>query len=293
MLRLAVRHPFLLPPSSSVRQSCLGLPPGRVRPHGCPVCYASICRGFIWNQHQQSVFIWGLQRSQGLWTELHSRPLHDSHQAMSIRSFTWKEARFSVSNSPQRRPHTSCCLKIHFSPLENATQPCALSKMRVIREMMRNAVSMIARDEKTILFNISALYWNLIHTGESVQIINAQLGVDSRTKFTLALGSNLVSYTVKLPTGQELRIYISNLAVYCHNQKWTRAGLHWLRRAHSTSLLIATFSASHWSLKSVLMEVFTPQKAVNATNQKRCYLSTNHCLPLSQNLSIKFKQLLD
>ena len=115
---------------------------------------------------------------------------------MSIRSFTWKEARFSLPNSPKRRPHNSCCLKLHFSPLDNATQPCALSKMRIIREMMRNAVSMIARDEKTILFNISAFYWNLIHTGENVQIINAQLEVDSRTKFTLALGSNLISYTL-------------------------------------------------------------------------------------------------
>lgn len=245
MLRLAVRHPLLLPPTSSVQQSCLGLPPGRVRPHGCPACHASTCRGFIWNQHQQSVLICGLQRSPGLWTELHSRTLHDSHQAMSIRPFTWKEARFSLSNSPKRRPHTSCCLQFHFSPLDNATQSCALSKMRIIREMMRNAVSMITRDEKTILFNISAFYWNKIHTGERGQIINAQLEVDSRTKFTPSLGSNLFSYTVKLPIGQELRMYISNLSVYCHNQQWTSAGSHWLRRAYSTSLLIATFSASH------------------------------------------------
>ena len=245
MLRLAVRHPLLLPPTSSVQQSCLGLPPGRVRPHGCPACHASTCRGFIWNQHQQSVLIWGLQRSPGLWTELHSRTLHGSHQAMSIRPFTWKEARFSLSNSPKRRPHTSCCLQFHFSPLDNATQSCALSKMRIIRKMMRNAVSMITRDEKTILFNISALYWNRIHTGERGQIINAQLEVDSRTKFTPSLGSNLFSYTVKLPIGQELRMYISNLSVYCHIQQWTSAGSHWLRRAYCTSLLIATFSASH------------------------------------------------
>lgn len=155
-LRLAFRDPPLLPPPSSGWQSCLGLPLGRIRPHGCPACYASTCREFIWNQHQQFVFIWGMQRSQGLWTELNSRTLYDSHQPMSIRPFTWKEARLCLSNSSKRRLHTSCSLKFHFLPLDDATQPCALSKTRIIREMMmRNDVSLIARDGKTTLFNIS------------------------------------------------------------------------------------------------------------------------------------------
>ena len=111
-----------------------GSPPGKIRPHGCPACYASTCREFIWNQHQKFVFIWGMQRSQGLWTELNSRTLYDSHQPMSIRPFTWKEARLSLSNSSKRRPHTSCSLKFHFSPLDDATQSCALSKTRIIRD---------------------------------------------------------------------------------------------------------------------------------------------------------------
>lgn len=52
-----------------------------------------------------------------------------------------------------------------------------------------------ARDGKTSLFyifNISTFYWNIIHTEESVQIINAQLGVHGGVEFTLVCGSNLL-----------------------------------------------------------------------------------------------------
>lgn len=88
--------------------------------------------------------------------ELHSRTLDDSHQAMSIRLFTWKEARLSLSKSSKRGPHTSCRLKF-FSPLDNAIQARALSKTGTIRAMRnggtKSDMSTVARDGKTSPFS--------------------------------------------------------------------------------------------------------------------------------------------
>lgn len=62
--------------------------------------------------------------------ELHSRTLHGSLQAMSIRPFTWKDAKLSLSNSSERGPHISHSLIFHFSRADTATQSCVLSKTR-------------------------------------------------------------------------------------------------------------------------------------------------------------------
>lgn len=92
--------------------------------------------------------------------ELHSRTLHDSHQALSIRPFTWKEVRLSLSNSLKRGPHTSCRLKF-VSPTDNATQSRALSKTGSIRAMRtgtQSSMFTVARDGKTSPFYAVQLF---------------------------------------------------------------------------------------------------------------------------------------
>lgn len=136
-----------IPPPFAPSIPCAAVVFGRVRSHGCSACSASTCRGFIWNQYQHScVYLGHAEEPRAM-----NRIVHDSCQAMSTRPLTWKKARLSLSNSSKRGPQ-HCHLKFHFSPLNHATQSCALSKTRAIRKMMmRNDVSMIAGDRKTTL----------------------------------------------------------------------------------------------------------------------------------------------
>lgn len=196
----------------------------------------ALAGGFIWNHYQQSVFIWGMHQSQGLWMELHSRTLNDSHQALSSRPFTWKEARLSLSNSLKRGPHTSCRLKF-FSPTDNATQSRALSKIGSIRAMRtgtQSSMFTVARDGKTPpfyavqCFNFSLKYNTERRWTKKKHI--ARRGLHS-PEWTFALGSDSSGWTRKPSQTQERRTQLNNFFVWPLPPAWTRAGSHQLGRA--------------------------------------------------------------
>lgn len=117
---------------------------------------------------------------------------------------------------PQKEDHTLVALwSSTFHPLMMKPNPVPYQRQELLERWWWEMMCLWLQGmERLHCLIFQPFYWNIIHTEESIQIINAQLGVDGRAKFTLALGSNIFSWTVKPLIEQELRTYLSHLLVY-------------------------------------------------------------------------------